>query len=114
LAAVMMSGVTPYKVGGEGRAGAAHAALHFVENQSAPDIVAALPQRLQHRLADIVGAADALHRLDDDRGGVRSTNCSTAAGLSRGAKLTSKGARGKPYHFSMAPQVKAPAAAVRP
>ena len=29
-------------------------------------------------------------------------------------KLTSNGVRGKPYHFAAAPQVMAPAAAVRP
>ena len=44
----------------------------------------------------------------------RSTKRSTAAGLSRGRKLTSKGVRGNPYHFSKAPQVTAPAAAVAP
>src|SRR5271156_4468606 len=44
---------------------------------------------------------------------LRSTNCSMAARSSRGMKLTSKGVRGKPYHFSSAPQVTAPAAAVR-
>src|ERR1017187_4895690 len=43
-----------------------------------------------------------------------STKRSTAAGLSRGRKLTSKGVRGNPYHFSKAPQVTAPAAAVLP
>ena len=37
-----------------------------------------------------------------------------AARSPRGMKLTSKGVRGKPYHFSRAPQVTAPAAAVRP
>src|SRR6202043_4235368 len=43
-----------------------------------------------------------------------STNRSTAAGSSRGANSTSNGVRGKPYHLPTAPQVTAPAAAVRP
>ncbi len=54
----------------EGRAGAAHAALHLVENQHRAHLVAAPAQRLQHRLADVVGAAHALDRLDDHRRGV--------------------------------------------
>ena len=47
---------------------------------------------------------------------VRSVTCAAivAAAAPRGMKLTSKGVRGKPYHFSRAPQVTAPAAAVRP
>jgi hypothetical protein len=44
--------------------------LHFIENQQGAGFVATPPQRLQHRLADIVGAAHALHRLDNDGGGV--------------------------------------------
>ena len=47
---------------------------------------------------------------------VRSVTCAaiTSAAAPRGMKLTSKGVRGKPYHFSRAPKVTAPAAAVRP
>jgi hypothetical protein len=40
--------------------------------------------------------------------------CANPAVESRGMKVTSNGARGKPYHFSFAPQVSAPAPAVRP
>ena len=65
--------------------------------------------------ADVVGAAHALNRFDDDRRRVGVDECvRPRAGLSRGVKLTSNGVRGKPYHFSTAPQVTAPAAAVRP
>ncbi len=57
-------------VGRERRTGASHAALDLVEHQQRAQPVAALAQRLEHRLADIVGAAETLHGLDDDGGGV--------------------------------------------
>ena len=45
---------------------------------------------------------------------VLSVICASAAASRRGRNFTSKGVRGKPYHFLAAPQVSAPAAAVRP
>ena len=55
-------------VGREGRTRAAHTALYFVENQHRPHFVTAAAQRLEHRPPEVVGAADALDRLDDDGG----------------------------------------------
>ena len=45
---------------------------------------------------------------------VLSVICASALASRRGRNLTSNGVRGKPYHFLAAPQVSAPAAAVRP
>ncbi len=44
----------------------------------------------------------------------RVTCAAMASGSRRGMKLTSNGVRGKPYHLPAAPQVIAPAPAVRP
>ena len=55
------------EIGAERRAGAPHAALDLIEDQHGAHLVAAPAQRLQHRLADVERAADALHGLDDDR-----------------------------------------------
>ncbi len=51
-------------------AGDAHAALHFVEDQQHFVLVADPAQRLQPFAAEMVVAAFALDRLDDDRGDV--------------------------------------------
>ncbi len=56
------------EIRGERRAGAAHAALHLIEYQQRAGVIAALPQCLQHGLADIVGAAHSLYGFDDDCG----------------------------------------------
>ena len=56
---------------GEEIAGAAHAGLHLVERQQQAVLVAELAQRLEERLRRRAHAALALHRLDQDAGGVR-------------------------------------------
>ena len=59
-------------------------------------------------------AGEPLHRLDDQRRDVRRPAPPPAAARSpRGTKVTSNGARGKPYHFSDL-WLTAAAAAVRP
>ena len=59
--------------------------------------------------------ADALHRLDDHGRRVVVDDGAELVDRRVGLmNLTSNGARGKPYHFCCAPQVTAPAAAVRP
>ena len=50
-------------------AGAADAALHFVEDQDRAVLAAAEAQRLEKFLRHVDRAGDALHRLDDHRGG---------------------------------------------
>ncbi len=51
-------------------AGRSHAALHFVENEQHFVLVADAAQRLQPFAAEMIVAAFALDRLDDDRGDV--------------------------------------------
>ena len=55
---------------GEQFAGAAHAALHLVEDQQQAVLVAQLAQRPEERRLDDAHAALAHQRLDQDRGGL--------------------------------------------
>jgi hypothetical protein len=99
---------------GERLAGAAHATLHLVEHQQRTDLIAATAQRSEVFAAEIEGAADSLHRLDEYRRGRLGDRTGDRARITPRMKRTSKGARGKPYHLPSAPQVIAPAPAVRP
>ncbi len=102
-------------VGGEGIAGAADAALHFIEDQHGARGIAALAQGPQVFGAQIERTAHALDRFDDDgRGALGDLRGYRRSRSSRGMNVTSNGARGKPYQVFAAPQVSAPAAAVRP
>ena len=71
FASDMTSGVTPRRLIGEQIAGAAHAGLHLVEHQQQAVVVAELAQRPEEGMRRGAHAAFALHRLDQDAGGVR-------------------------------------------
>ena len=62
-----MSGMTPYRLARERLPGAAHAALHLVEDQQRADLVAAAAQRGEELPPRSTAPADALHGLDDHR-----------------------------------------------
>ena len=95
-------------------AGAADAALHFVEDQQRAGFVAALAQRGQEFLAHVECAAHALHGLDDDRrrvlgdvvGDVRDVAALDPAHVERRARQEEP--------FLRRPQVVEAQAAVRP
>ena len=111
-----MSGVHAVQVGGERLAGAAHAALHLVEDQQRADFVAALRAgragtRAPRSTAPARPCTGSTITAAVSLGHVLRRSPSMSP---RGMKLTSNGVRGKPYHFCCAPQVTAPAAAVRP
>ena len=115
LAVVIMSGVTPYRFAANGIPGAAHAALHFVEDQQRAGRRAArrAAPRGTARPGRSAPATPCTGSTITAAVSVPMTRAS-AARSPRGTNSTSNGACGKPYHFCAAPQVTAPAAAVRP
>ena len=70
LATAMMSGVTPCPLVSEEPAGAAHAALHLVEDQHQARFVGERTQALQELVRRRMDAALALDRLDQQRRGL--------------------------------------------
>ena len=66
---------------GEEPSGAAHAALHLVEDKQHAALVAQAAQRPERLVGQRPDSALALHRLGDDRGGV------LADGLGHGAEI---------------------------
>ena len=71
LASDITSGRHAEALVGEEIAGAAHAGLHLVEGQQQAVLVAELAQRLEEGMRRGAHAALALHRLDQDAGGLR-------------------------------------------
>ena len=88
------------EIGGERLAGAAHAALHLVEDQQRAGLVAARAQRRRNWRAEVDRAARRPARARRSRPRYPSATMRAIAATSpRGTNSTSNGARGKPYHF---------------
>ena len=108
-------GHDPVEVGRERRAGAPDAALHLIEDEAGTDFVAARAQGARGTCAEIHRAGEPLHGLDDHRGGVRRhLRRAIAARSPARHEAHVEGRAREAVPLLRAPQVTAPAAAVRP
>jgi hypothetical protein len=114
LAVVIMSGITSYSSRRRAQPQRPTPICTSSKISSAPTSSQRLRSAARKSGAQVEGAADALHRLDHHGGGLSRHDAGDRGAVARGMKPTSNGVRGKPYHLPTAPQVTAPAAAVRP